>query len=84
MQQDSVVESDSSHQWTRYKNAKGTVFEFIQHDYTGVALLGGHCYPGSTDPGGETGQLFSFKCDQTAAFNWGEAVMQFFLAHPMQ
>ena len=84
MTQQAVVETDSSHIWTRYSDAKGTVFEFIQHDYTGAALIQGHCYPGSTDPGGVPGQLFSFKCDQTAAFNWGEAAMQFFLAHPFK
>jgi Phospholipase/Carboxylesterase len=83
MQQDSVVETDASHIWTRYKNANGTVFEFIQHDYTGNAILGGHCYPGSTDTGGEPGQLFPFACDPPNAFTWGEVVMQFFLAHPM-
>ncbi len=77
------VESDTNHIWTRYQNANGTVFEFIQHDYTGAALIGGHCYPGSTDPGGAPGQVFSFKCDQPAPFVWGEAVMAFFEAHPL-
>ena len=78
-----TVSSDATHSWDRYTNAGGAVFEFIQHDYTGGAIIQGHCYPGSTDPSGEPGQLFSFKCNQTAAFNWGEAVMQFFLAHPL-
>jgi len=77
------VSSDGMHVWDRYTNAKGTVFEMIQHDYTGAALIQGHCYPGSTDPSGQPGQVFSFKCNQTAAFTWGAAVMQFFLAHPM-
>lgn len=82
MTQAEVVSQDADHVWTRYAGSTGEVFEFIEHDYTGAQLLGGHCYPGSTDPGGEPGQFFSFKCDQTAAFNWGEAVMQFFIAHP--
>lgn len=81
--QDSVVESDEDHVWTRYTNATGAVFEFLQHDYTGAALLGSHCYPGSTDPSGAPGQLFSFKCDQAAAFNWGEVALAFFQAHPL-
>lgn len=79
----SSVSGDSMHTWDRHTNAKGDVFEMLQHEYSGATLLGGHCYPGSTDPGGEPGQVFSFKCDQTAAFNWGEAVMTFFLAHPL-
>lgn len=77
------VSQDSMHVWDRYTNAKGTVFEMLQHDYTGAALIQGHCYPGSTDPSGQPGQVFSFKCNQTSPFKWGEAVMQFFLAHPM-
>jgi len=83
MTKDSTLSSDASHEWTRYTNANGTVFEFIQHDYTGADFLGGHCYPGSTDPGGQTGQVFDFDCYQPAAFVWGEAVMAFFEAHPM-
>ena len=75
--------SDPTHTWTRYKNANGTVFEFIQHDYTANAILGGHCYPGSTDPGGAPGQLFPFACTPPNSFIWGEAVIEFFLAHPM-
>jgi hypothetical protein len=69
--------------WTNASGASGGLFEFVQHDYTGVPLIQGHCYPGSTDPGGEPGQVFSFKCDQPAAFTWGDAVLEFFLAHPM-
>ena len=78
-----VVSQDTEHLWSRWQGASGGLFEFVQHDYTGAQLLGGHCYPGSADPGGEPGQFFSFKCDQTAAFVWGEKVMEFFIAHPM-
>ena len=78
-----TVSSDGAHTWDRYTSAKGTVFEFVQHDYTGAALIQGHCFPGSKDPSGQPGQVFSFKCNQTSAFVWGQAVMQFFLAHPM-
>ena len=77
------VSQDAAHVWDRYTNANGTVFEMLQHDYTGATLIQGHCYPGSTDPSGQPGQLFSFKCNQASPFKWGEAVMQFFLAHPM-
>ncbi len=78
-----VVSSSATHEWSRFENAAGTVFEFIQHDYEASSIaLHGHCYPGSTDPSGEAGQLFSFACTGTSAFVWGEAVMSFFVAHP--
>lgn len=80
---DTEISSDADHEWTRYTNASGAVFEFLQHDYTGSLVLGAHCFPGSTDPGGAPGQLFSFKCDQATAFHWGEAALAFFQAHPL-
>jgi pimeloyl-ACP methyl ester carboxylesterase len=83
MKKGTPVSTNAEHLWDRYTNSKGTVFEMLQHDYTGATLLGGHCYPGSSDPGGQPGQVFSFKCDQTSPFVWGKAVMEFFLAHPM-
>jgi hypothetical protein len=82
MTESGVVEMDDAHLWTRYENSAGAVFEFIEHDYQGASLLGGHCYPGSTDPGGAPGQLFSFACDPPNAFTWGDAVIAFFIAHP--
>ncbi|MCC6525456.1 MAG: hypothetical protein IT373_22585 [Polyangiaceae bacterium] len=78
-----VVESDADHLWQRFVDGQGGVFEFLQHDYLGAPVLGGHCYPGSTDPGGEPGQVFSFACQPPNAFVWGQAVMQFFLDHPL-
>jgi polyhydroxybutyrate depolymerase len=67
---------------TRYENAGGDAFEFLQHDYTAGGLLGGHCYPGSTDPGGLPNQLFSFKCNAPNDFVYGQVVMDYFLATP--
>lgn len=87
------LSSDPKYRRTRYQNAKGTVFEFIEHDYTspsafpaqpplGIAIVG-HCYPGSTDlEVSEDGQLMAFGCTPPTAFNWGEQVMEFFRAHP--
>jgi polyhydroxybutyrate depolymerase len=79
-----TVQADAQHRWERYQNASGTVFELISHDYdTGNPVLGGHCYPGSKDlTGGAPGQLFGFACKPPCAFTWGQAAMQFFLAHP--
>lgn len=79
-----VVASSDAYSWKRWTNAKGGVFELIQHDWQATSsLLRGHCLPGSTDPGTVPGQLFSFACKPPNAFAWGEEVMKFFQAHPM-
>jgi polyhydroxybutyrate depolymerase len=81
--QGTVIASDANYTRTRYLTTSGTPFEFIQHDYAAATpILGGHCYPGSTDPGGQQGQLFPFGCVGPNAFDWGDEVMSFFLAHP--
>ncbi|MBM4372406.1 MAG: hypothetical protein FJ098_12175 [Deltaproteobacteria bacterium] len=79
-----TISADAHHDWTRYSGPEGAWFEFLWHDYQATPdVLQGHCYPGSDDPGDEPGQLFSFACTGVSAFVWGEAVMGFFLAHPM-
>ena len=85
-----VIASNATYRRTRWTNASGGLLEFISHDYYSdqevlfipQTKLEGHCYPGSTDPGGLAGQLFSFKCEQPASFTWGDEVMKFFVAHP--
>jgi poly(3-hydroxybutyrate) depolymerase len=85
MQEEEVLHSDDEYTWTRYANASGTVFEFIQHEYVAEsAFLGGHCYPGSTDfdPPQEPGQPMGFACLDAEALDWGHIVMNFFRDHP--
>lgn len=78
-----VVASDDNFDWQRFVGSGERVVEVLSHDYTSDnIILRGHCYPGSTDAGDAEGQLFSFACTQETAFHWGEAAMQFFLAHP--
>jgi pimeloyl-ACP methyl ester carboxylesterase len=77
-----TVAQGSGYVRTQWTSANGTVFEFLQHDYAAAeTILGGHCFPGSTDPGNQTGQLFSLACVAPNAFTWGEEVMKFFVAH---
>ena len=72
-----VVSEDESHRWSRFTSEQATL-EFIQHDYTSpIAFLGGHCFPGSTDPGGAEGQLVPMGCEGESAFHWGEAILAF-------
>jgi poly(3-hydroxybutyrate) depolymerase len=85
-----VIASSSTYRRSRWTSSAGGLLELIAHDYSSneqvpfVAQteLQGHCYPGSSDPGGQPGQLFSFKCEQQASFTWGAEVVAFFVAHP--
>ncbi len=83
MTDDGLVSSDGEHRWTRYVNDSGAIFEFLEHDYGGVFIAEGHCFPGGNDPGGEPGQITTYSCAPPNAFHWGEEVMRFFKAHPM-
>jgi dienelactone hydrolase len=87
-----VIASDATFTRTRYTNARGIRFEFIEHDYVsdsevGVPPIGvaiqGHCYPGSPDHEiTEDGQLMAFGCVEPNSFTWGEEAVKFFEAHP--
>ncbi len=75
---------DGTYTRAKYVNGKGTVYEHVSHGYAASsALLKGHCYPGSGDPGTVPGQLFSFACTPPNGFVWGEEVVAFFKAHPL-
>jgi poly(3-hydroxybutyrate) depolymerase len=79
MQEKEVLMSGADHRWTRYENANGTVFEFAQHDWEcsfslGATALRGHCFPGSGD---------FLGCGATNPWNWGAAVLDFFIRHPL-
>ena len=77
-----VVSQGTGYVRTRYTSPSGNVFEFLQHDYASAnSILVGHCFPGSTDMGQETGQLFPFGCVPPNDFTWGVEVMAFFMAH---
>jgi len=77
-----VIAQGSGYMRTRYTSPGGNVFEFLQHDYAADnAILVGHCYPGSTDPGTEAGQLFPFGCVPPNELSWGVEVIKFFMAH---
>ena len=74
-----IVSSGSDHEWTRYTNENGNVFEFAQHNWETSFMLGGlalrgHCVPGSGEFRG---------CGADTAFNWGESVLSFFQRHPL-
>jgi predicted esterase len=90
--QSEVVASGTGYTRTRYSNAAGTSFEFIDHDYASDSAVGlpplgiaieGHCYPGSSDLEATLpDQLMPFGCQPPTAFTWSEEVMRFFQKHP--
>jgi len=87
-----VVAQASDYEWDRYRNADGTVFEFIQHDWAchftlplgGASIaLKGHCFPGSPEFLG-CGRDTNGPADGGLEypFKWAETVLQFFIDHP--
>lgn len=79
-----TVADEANYRWQRWTSADGAVFEMIDHDYAAVsAILGGHCFPGSPDTKADLpGQLLSYGCNPVSPLHYGEAVMNFFEAHP--
>jgi hypothetical protein len=59
--------------WTSSKN--GNVLEFISHNYTNP-LIAGHCL---VNPKGTT----YVNCSTPVDYNWGQEVVSFFQAHPL-
>ncbi|MBK8234882.1 MAG: hypothetical protein IPK74_04955 [Deltaproteobacteria bacterium] len=77
-----VVLDDPDVRWQRFAGDTMT-FEYLEHDYIGDnPIAGGHCMPGADDPGDAPGELVGASCDDPNLVVWGEAVVQFFLAHP--
>ncbi len=81
-EEESVSEGDGL-RWVRHTGEDGTVLEMITHEYNAqnTFVLGGHCYPGSDDPGDAPGQLFSYACIDPTDLHWGTAVIDFFDTH---
>jgi poly(3-hydroxybutyrate) depolymerase len=67
-----VVADEPDYRWYRWTSPKGTVFEFVEHDWSG-GVLGGHCYPGASAQVG---------CGDNTAVDYGEAALQFYIDHP--
>ena len=72
MVESDIVADEPDYLWTRWASPKGTVFEFLEHDWRG-GFLGGHCYPGGS---GKVG------CGTDTPVNYGEAALQFYIDHP--
>ncbi|MCX5747109.1 MAG: alpha/beta fold hydrolase [Proteobacteria bacterium] len=80
-----VIGGDATFTHQRW-TANDSVIETFEHGYETVADgpwadAHGHCIPGSTsDP---YGVQYAIPCKLPNAFVWGQAVIDFFVAHPM-
>ena len=72
MTKSGVLADEPTYRWTRWTSAQGTVFEFLEFDWSG-GMLGGHCYPGVT---AEVG------CGSDTPVDYGGAAFDFYMAHP--
>ena len=72
MTEEETVADEPTYRWTRWTNPRGTVFEFLEFDWTG-GQFGGHCYPGVTAFAG---------CGSDTPIHYGQAALEFYIAHP--
>ncbi|MFT3925155.1 MAG: hypothetical protein QM778_21645 [Myxococcales bacterium] len=81
----SEIEGDGHYSWKQWTGADGMDLEYIEHDYGGQAVLGGHCIPGGIDVDGAP---HNFGLNATTCttgdikLKWGERVLQWFIDHP--
>jgi hypothetical protein len=69
----------------RWKGTDHMVLDFIEHDYGGQAVLGGHCIPGGTDIEGSANNFVANATTCTTGeidLHWGEVALQWFIDHP--
>ena len=81
-----VIASGPGITQTRFMNAEGEVYEFIQHEFVGASAGVGHCFPGSFErerivQGPGLGNL-RFACEDDASIRIGEAQIKFYIENP--
>lgn len=79
-----MVGGDAEYRRTRYEGDDGMVLEYLEHDYGGQAVLGGHCIPGGTDIMGSANNfgLNATTCTTgEISIHWGEVALEWFRAN---
>jgi polyhydroxybutyrate depolymerase len=79
------IAGDGHYHRKHWQGSEGMVFDYIEHDYGGQAVLGGHCIPGGTDLEGAANNfgLNATTCSTgEIALNWGELALAWFKDHP--
>lgn len=72
MNETEVLADEPTYRWTRWTSPRGTVFEFLEFDWSG-GFMGAHCYPGASADVG---------CGSGTPVHYGEAALDFYIAHP--
>jgi polyhydroxybutyrate depolymerase len=79
------IAGDGHYSRKHWQDSEGMLFDYIEHDYGGQAVLGGHCIPGGSDISGSPNNfgLNATTCTTgEIALHWGETVLQWFIEHP--
>jgi pimeloyl-ACP methyl ester carboxylesterase len=80
------VAGDGHYTRKRWTGDGGMVFDYLEHDYGGQAVLDGHCIPGGVDKSGSGKNNFGLNATTCTtgqiAINWGELALQWFIDHP--
>jgi hypothetical protein len=80
------IAGDGHYTWKRWTGPMNMELEYIEHDYGGQPVLGGHCIPGGIDV--PEGGPNNFGLNGTTCttgmikLNWGETVLKWFEDHP--
>lgn len=72
MTETEVLADEPTYRWTRWTSPRGTVFEFLEFDWSGGSMSG-HCYPGASADVG---------CGSDTPVQYGEAALDFYITHP--
>lgn len=80
------IAGDGHYMRKHWQGDQGMVFDYIEHDYGGQAVLDGHCIPGGVDTptmGKNNFGLNATTCTTgDITINWGELALQWYLDHP--
>ena len=79
------IDGDGVYRRKHWQADDGMVLDYIEHDYGGQAVLGGHCIPGGTDISGSANNfgLNATTCTtpDEIALHWGKTALQWFRDH---
>jgi pimeloyl-ACP methyl ester carboxylesterase len=82
------IAGDGHYSRKHWEGDGGMVFDYIEHDYGGQAVLDGHCIPGGVDtpdmqPDDLLGGINATTCTTgDIAINWGQLALQWYVDHP--
>jgi pimeloyl-ACP methyl ester carboxylesterase len=82
------IAGDGHYSRKHWEGSGGMLFDYIEHDYGGQAVLDGHCIPGGVDtadmqPDDLLGGINATTCTTgDIQINWGQLALQWYIDHP--